>query len=296
MTGTAATALAEVLSERDVHFLGLLERRVATAGGTNRPSGTLFDLERIAHIIDSDQPEIVFQPIVELVSGAVVGYEALSRFRREPSRSPDVWFAQASRVGLGVELELKAVSSALEILGELPRCAFLSINVSAPTLCSAGLEAVLAAVPGDRVVLELTEHQRIEDYDRLNAAMAQFRESGFRLAVDDAGTGCAGFSHILKVSPDVIKLDRTITRSIDLHTARQDMATSLAALARGLGATVVAEGIETDSELDTLAGIGVHEGQGYLFGRPAPTVPPASGIHRAHGRVYSSPSVSEPPS
>jgi len=269
MVGTATTALGEVLSDRDLHFLSLLERRVAAPVGTNRPSGTLFDLERIAHVIDSEQPEVVFQPIVELASGAVVGYEALSRFGCEPPRSPDVWFAQASRVGLGVELELKAVCSALRILGELPRCAFLSINVSAPTLCSAGLEAALGAVQGDRVVLELTEHELIGDYDRLNAAMAQFREGGFRLAVDDAGTGCAGFSHILKVSPDVIKLDRTITRSIDLHAARQDMAASLVALARGLGATVVAEGIETDAERNALVLIGVDEGQGYLFGRPA---------------------------
>jgi EAL domain-containing protein (putative c-di-GMP-specific phosphodiesterase class I) len=271
MTDTGATALGEVLSDRDIHFLELLERRVATVGATKRPSGTLFDLERIAELIDCDQPEIVFQPIVELASERVAGYEALSRFHLEPRRSPDVWFAQAARVGLGVELELKAVSVALGLLAEVPERAFLSLNVSGPTLCSSALQAVLAPVAGDRVVLELTEHEVIEDYDELNAAMARFRRSGFRLAVDDAGTGCSGFSHILRVSPDVIKLDRTITRSIDLHAGREDMAASLVALARGIGATVVAEGVETNAELNALVRLGVDEGQGYLFGRPAST-------------------------
>jgi EAL domain-containing protein (putative c-di-GMP-specific phosphodiesterase class I) len=268
MTDTAATVLGQVLTDRDIHFLGLLERGSATVGVTNRPSGTLFDLERIAELIDSDQPEVVFQPIVELGSRGVVGYEALSRFHLEPRRSPDVWFAQAARVGLGVELELKAVRSALDLLDEVPDHCFLSLNVSAPTLCSSGLEAAMTAVTGDRVVLELTEHDLIRDYDRLNTATARFRESGIRVAVDDAGTGCSGFSHILKVSPDVIKLDRTITRSIDLHPARQDLAASVVALARGIGATVVAEGVESDAECHELARIGVSEGQGYLFGRP----------------------------
>jgi EAL domain-containing protein (putative c-di-GMP-specific phosphodiesterase class I) len=166
----------------------------------------------------------------------VAGYEALSRFRCEPKRSPEVWFAQAARVGLGVELELEALRSALELLDKVPDRAFLSLNVSAPSLCSWGLETVLGEIPGDRVVLELTEHELIEDYAPLNKAVAGFRDRGFRLAVDDAGAGCAGFSHILKVSPDVIKIDRTITRSIDRHPARQDIAGSLVALARAIGA------------------------------------------------------------
>src|SRR5437762_10106423 len=127
MTDTAvrtetATAL-EVLSGRDVHFLGILERLTMDGEQKVRPSGTLFDLERIAHVIDSDQPDIVFQPIVELNGESVVGYEALSRFRIEPAMSPDTWFAQATRVGLGVELELKALSSALEFLHDVPRTA-----------------------------------------------------------------------------------------------------------------------------------------------------------------------------
>jgi EAL domain-containing protein (putative c-di-GMP-specific phosphodiesterase class I) len=120
--------------------------------------------------------------------------------------------------------------------------------------------------PGDRVVLELTEHELVEDYDRLNAAVDRFRRLGFRLAVD---AWCAGFGHILKVSPDVIKLDRTITQSIDVHHAHQDMAASLVALARGVGASVVAEGVETEAEADALLAVGVDNGQGYLFGHPA---------------------------
>jgi EAL domain-containing protein (putative c-di-GMP-specific phosphodiesterase class I) len=118
-------------------------------------------------------------------------------------------------------------------------------------------------------VLELTEHEPVEDYDQLAAVGARLRAQGFRLAVDDAGAGCAGFTHILKVSPDVIKLDRVITSSIDVHTARQDLAASVVALARGIGAVVVAEGVESEAERQQLVRLGVSEGQGYLFGRPA---------------------------
>jgi EAL domain-containing protein (putative c-di-GMP-specific phosphodiesterase class I) len=266
MTDTA-TAL-EVLSGRDVHFLGVLERLTTDGEQKVRPSGTLFDLERIADVIDSDQPDIVFQPIVELNGESVVGYEALSRFRIEPAMSPDWWFAQAVRVGLGVELELKALSSALEFLHDVPRAAFVSLNVSATTVCSRGLRALLEDVPGERLVLELTEHDVVHDYHCLNHCLRWFRERGFRVAVDDAGSGCAGFSHIVKVAPDVIKLDRALTQSIDLTPARQELAASVVALARGIGAIVLAEGIESTCERDALARIGVTEGQGYLFGRP----------------------------
>jgi EAL domain-containing protein (putative c-di-GMP-specific phosphodiesterase class I) len=281
MTGTAAR-LREPLSQRSIYVLGLLDRLVSVDGATSRSSGTLFDLERVAALIDSDQPEIVFHRIVELATGRVLGHEALSRFRIEPVRSPDIWFAQAARVGLGIELELKAVRSALALLGEVSASTFLSLNVSAATLCSRMLADALHEVDPGRIVLELTEHDFVEDYPRLAAALRVFRNEGFRVAVDDAGAGCAGFSHILKVNPDYIKVDRAIVRSIDRHPGRQDLVMAIVALARGIGATVVAEGVETEAELETLLSIGVADGQGNLFGRPGQ--PPFAPISEPHLR------------
>jgi len=275
----------DVLSRRDVHLLALLERMVTTSGTAAGPTGTLFDLERIAELLESDAPEIVFQPIVDLATGTAVGYEALSRFSTAPLRSPDLWFAQAARVGLGLELELKAMRLALAALDDIPAGAYLAVNVGAATLGSPAIEALIEGVRGDRVVLELTEHDPIDDYESLGAAVETLRDLGFRLAVDDAGAGCAGFNHILKVSPDIIKLDRGITRSIDLCPSRRDMAASLVALARAVGAVVVAEGVETAAERDELVRIGVTDGQGYLFSEPArrpwDPVPPLPNDERA---------------
>ena len=272
MTYTAGTELREALSERDLQFLELLEWRVIHAATPPRPRGNLYDLERIAGIIDGDQLQMVLQPIIDLGSGQVVGYEALSRFQVLPRRSPDVWFAQAARVGLAVELEMKALHQSFALLETLDDDCFLSVNVSAPSLSSSALYMELGRVPAERIVLELTEHELIDDYDALNDAIADLRARGFRVAVDDAGAGCAGYSHILQIAPDIIKLDQTIVRSIDQSSVNQEMAASIVALAGGLGAVVLAEGIETAAELDVVTRLGVQEGQGYLLGRPGPFV------------------------
>ena len=264
------TELRDVLSERDLRFLALLDRQ---AGGTPpRPGGraTILDLDRVADILDGGEPAIVYQPIVNMRTGSVEGYEALARFGVEPQRTPDVWFNCAQQVGLGTELEVKAVRSALASLPQLPASTFLSVNVSAATLVSPALHNVLAGVPGDRVVIEVTEHEFVEDYEAINDTVYGLRARGFRLAVDDAGSGCAGLGHIVSLAPDVIKLDGTITGDIERDAHAQEMVSAVVVLARYWGSTVVAEGIENTAQLDTLRRIGVDRGQGYLLGRPAP--------------------------
>ena len=266
----ALTDLTDVLTRRDVGFLRLLDGLAARTFAAQRPRSTLFDLEVMAHVIDGDQPSMVHQPIVDLTTGEVRGYEARARFDLEPRCSPDVWFARARRVGLGLELELKAVQAGLEALSALPRELFVTVNVSARTLCSPQLRHLLAGVPGARVVVEVTEHELVEDYEAVNDAVGALRAHGFRLAVDDAGTGCAGLGHILKLTPDVIKLDKLITSGIDVSPRRRAIAAAVVALARHWGSIVVAEGIETAAELEVLRAIGVGRGQGYFLGRPAP--------------------------
>jgi EAL domain-containing protein (putative c-di-GMP-specific phosphodiesterase class I) len=120
------------------------------------------------------------------------------------------------------------------------------------------------------VVLELTEHTGIDDYHLFGEAIAELRSNGLRLAVDDAGAGFSSFRHILNLRPDIIKLDIALTRGIDTDPARRALGSAM--LTFGLdayNASIVAEGIETQSELATLQGLGCHYGQGYLLGRPA---------------------------
>lgn len=213
-------------------------------------------------------PEIALQPIVALAGRAVIGFEALSRFSAEPRRSPDRWFADAASVGLGVELECVAISEALAALDWMPAEQTLSINVSPATVLRPELATVLARAPLSRIVLEITEHAAVSDYDQLSAFLGPYREAGARLAIDDAGAGFSSLQHIIKLRPDTIKLDYSLTHAIDTDQARQAMCSAMVMFSRGTGAVLVSEGIETLEELETLTLLGVSRGQGYLLGRP----------------------------
>jgi EAL domain-containing protein (putative c-di-GMP-specific phosphodiesterase class I) len=227
--------------------------------------------EKFVRITLADQSmQTVFQPIVDLRTGGTVGAEALARFTAPPFRAPDLWFAEAAELGLGTELEVSALRCALEQLSKLPAGLYLSINASPATIVSAEFRASMAEIPAERVVLELTEHTGVDDYQLFAEAISEMRSNGLRLAVDDAGAGFSSFRHILNLRPDIIKLDIALTRGIDTDPARRALGSAM--LAFGLdayNASIVAEGIETKSELNTLQGLGCHYGQGYYLGRPA---------------------------
>ncbi len=216
----------------------------------------------------SDALRMVFQPIVELASGRVVGAEALARFRDRHGRRPDEWFVEAAEIGRGEQLELLAVERALQQMESLDPDTFLSINVSPATAMGAGLRQRLREYPGSRVVLELTEHEMIDDYEALWPAFDELRAQGVRIAVDDAGAGFAGLQHILRLRPDIVKLDSDLTFGVEDDPARHALAVALVGFANDFGAVLVAEGIETERACDTLREIGVAWGQGYLLGRP----------------------------
>lgn len=117
-------------------------------------------------------------------------------------------------------------------------------------------------------MLEITEHAHVEDYNCLLQAIEPLRARGVRLAVDDAGAGYSSLQHILQLQPDLIKLDIGLTRSIDLDPARRALASALVSFARETGSHIIAEGVETASELAALRSIGVDKAQGYFLGRP----------------------------
>jgi len=224
--------------------------------------------ERIRRVIEAEAFEMAFQPIIELESNHTVGVEALARFGPAPEQSPDRWFQEASQVGVGLELELATVRRAFAALERIPNDMYLSVNVSPETLVSLQLERLCAQCDARRVVLEITEHSLVEDYAALSERASFLRRMGIRLAIDDAGAGFASLRHVLKLCPDLIKIDRSITRDIDSQLRHQSLASAMLTFANGTSAFVVAEGIETASELATLKQLGIPFGQGYYLGHP----------------------------
>lgn len=225
---------------------------------------------RIAAVLEDGALSMVFQPIRHLANLAVVGAEALARFVHPPEQPPDVWFREAAMVGRGLELELAAVDRALDQFDRLPDGAYLSVNAAPSTVSSGALEERFERCPADRLVIELTEHTDVTDYQQLSAALRPLRAAGVRLALDDTGAGYSSLRHIVDLQPDIVKLDMALTRGIDSDPARRAMASTLLRFQDEVGATVVAEGIETEAELATLRDLGIRYGQGYLLGRPAP--------------------------
>lgn len=224
---------------------------------------------RMASVIAEEAFDIVYQPIWNFAQQIPIGFEALCRFRSDPYRAPDVWFAEAAETGQGVELELAVIKKAAGIFTHLPDTCYVSFNASPETLISDQLAEILTDMPRDRFVLEITEHAQVADYKVLLDHLKPLRNAGIRLAVDDAGAGFASLQHIVQLAPDLIKLDMSLTRDVDTDQARRSLANALIYFARETSASIIAEGIETRSELETLKMLGIENGQGYLLGKPA---------------------------
>lgn len=259
------------LNQRDLSALRLfagfaarvLERRKA------QETQTRDTLERIRRVLTEKQYDILYQPIINVAIDRLVGHEALAVFHPRPQRSPDKWFADAHRAGLGEELELALVSRALEQLQHFPPHSYISINLSPQTILGGRLDAILAPHDLSRVVLEITEHTSVADYGEIARRLADLRRAGLQLAVDDAGAGFASFRHVLRLDPDIIKLDASLIQKIDIDPPSRALAAALIRFAEEIGCKVVAEGVETESELSVLRDLKVNKAQGYLLGRPS---------------------------
>ena len=213
-------------------------------------------------------PIVVLQPIVELATGDRVGAEALSRFPAEWGQAPDVCFAAAHSIGLGDRLELLALERAAEHLATVS--GYLAMNVSPATLVTPECGELLDRLPVERVLLELSEHDPVEDYDALRRMLAPLRQRGMRLAIDDVGAGFSSLRHIVVTTPDVIKLDRSLVDGVTGDPVLRTLVRSLVDFGHGFDATVVAEGVETAADAATLLALDVDLGQGWHFGRPGP--------------------------
>jgi EAL domain-containing protein (putative c-di-GMP-specific phosphodiesterase class I) len=250
-------ALAEVVALRIDEELAVTRRKQQEA-------------REILQVLELGAPRLVFQPIYSLVSDSISCVESLSRFDVEPRRPPDVWFKAAQDAGVGFELEVRAIEKALAALQELPLGVSLSVNTSPQLALSGRLGEVLNGVELSRVVLEITEHASVHDYDALFSVLAPLRARGALLAIDDAGAGYASMRHILDLRADVIKLDMSLTRDIDKDAGRRALAKGLITFAHEIESTITAEGVETQAELDTLRALGADKVQGYFLGKPEP--------------------------
>ncbi len=225
---------------------------------------------RIRQILEEPaRLSIAYQPIVDLASDRrTIGLEALARFP-DGGGDPSCWFRDAELVGLGVQLEETAIRRALEPVDRIPRDVYVAVNTSPATLMAPGFPELFAGIDPGRVVVEVTEHAPVDDYAVLRERLDQLAFAGIRLAVDDAGAGYASLRHILKLRPDVIKLDISLTRNIDEELLQRALAAALVTFARELGAAIVAEGVERPEEVVALAELGVRYAQGYHFARPS---------------------------
>jgi len=251
-------AFAALATEQIERTLDASEQRSATAN-------------TIRELIETKRLQIFQQPIVDIASGVPMGVECLARFPDASERGPDKWFDEAAEVGLGLELELLAIEAGLETINHLPRDKYLSINASPQTILSGRLEEILPAYADRKIVLEVTEHHQVDDFDALKASLAGLAPYA-RIAIDDVGAGYSGLRHLVDLAPDLLKLDMSLTRDIHKDLARQALTTAMVHFAAEMGAKLVAEGIECDEERDVLRELGVHYGQGYLFARPMPVV------------------------
>jgi EAL domain-containing protein (putative c-di-GMP-specific phosphodiesterase class I) len=227
--------------------------------------------EHILRLIDGDGLGVALQPIVDLDTRRVVGAEALARFKAAGGEQlpTEQTFLDAHALGLGVELELAVIHRALRSESRLPKGMYLALNVSPALLGRDELLEVVERHDHDRpLVVELTEHQPVEDYAQLDTALTRLREHGVRVAVDDVGSGFASFRHVTRVNPEILKLDRSLVCGIDGDPVRQSLASAIVGFAREVGAIVVSEGIESQDELSCLVDLAVGCGQGFYLARP----------------------------
>lgn len=247
------------------------------AGPLALRAARLTSRRRIEGIISEEAFQPVFQPIIRMDTGEPIGFEALTRF--DDGTQPDVVFAEATAAGVGLELEAATMAKAMTAALVLPADAWLSVNVSAALILDPDRLTSIINRRTRPIVIEVTEHDSIADYGSVRAAVALLGPD-VRLAVDDAGAGVANFTHIVSLRPDFVKIDLGLVRGVNHDLTRQALIVGLRHFARATNGWLIAEGVETEEERQTLLGLGLEYGQGYLFGRPAPASTWAAPIAR----------------
>jgi len=247
----------------------------------------------ISRLCEPGAIKTVVQPIVRTSDMAIVGYEALARMPIEPLHPPDWWLEQASSVGLRHKLEMACLRAAAN-LGHPPGGRALFVNASPSLVADPAVLKLRDALP-QRLVVELTEQEAVDDYPNLRERLGGWLASGVRLAVDDAGAGYSSLRHVVELAPDYLKVDRELVRDLDSDPTRQALLRAIVAFSHEVGTSVIAEGVETAGELSALRDAKVHLVQGYLLARPdVPWPSIARGAEQAWSPRVSALSSAEP--
>ena len=234
--------------------------------------------ERLDDLLLGRQVSTVFQPVVDLQEGGIHAMEALSRGPLGgPYEDPVRLFEDAASADLVFEVDRHCRRAALEAARSLPSPYRLFLNVVPVSMYDPdfrGPEVVqmLASLglQPDRIVLELSEQYAIESYRVFVEALRSFTQLGFRIAIDDIGAGYSGLEKIAQLDPHYLKFDMRLVREIESSQVKREMARALKTFAETMGSKIIAEGIETEPERRACVELGIHYGQGYLLGRPAP--------------------------
>lgn len=225
---------------------------------------------RIELALEPGAIDPVFQPVVDLQSRRLLGYEGLMRLPADREKPVEQWLEDAVVAGLGIDLEAAAIRAIADKLPFLPPDLRIGVNVSPAAVLTDEVSDLLASLGPQTMVVELTEHAEVEDYDSLASCLAGLRSAGLRISIDDVGAGFASLRHILRLSPDSLKIDRSVSGSCEDDPAALALVRALVSFADALGIDVIAEGIESAAAAELLRDLGVRYGQGYHFGRPAP--------------------------
>lgn len=241
------------------------DKELATSRSDDGPDLLTDDAVRNAVTTRDFYP--IFQPIYRLEDGWLFAVEALTRFDSDPPIPPSRWFARASDLGLGAELEIAAVEKSIASAHRFPERVMLSVNTSAATVMDPRLLELVSQAPRP-IMLELTELEPVSDYARLSEQLQRIRQAGGRVAVDNVGASMTSLRHIARLAPEVIKLDRVLTNDSRSDPVRWALTKRLLHYARASGSLLVVEGIEEPADLQHWRDLGVHAAQGYLLGRP----------------------------
>ncbi len=245
-------------------------------GAMRRRAEEFESLEKLQEVILTERILTAFQPIVAIEDRKILGYEALTRGGDVANpQMADALFALAQEHGLLVELDRLCRRKALLASRRLPQEAKVFINTLPATIRDPEFQGKhlikfleQARVAPQRIVIEITEKLVIENYSLFQDAMSYFTELGMSLAVDDVGAGYSGLETIARLTPAYLKIDMALVRDVHASTVNQQMVGAIISLGHGIGAKVIAEGIQSEDEFRTLAALGVDYGQGYLIGRP----------------------------
>jgi EAL domain-containing protein (putative c-di-GMP-specific phosphodiesterase class I) len=234
-------------------------------------------VKELQHLIQAKQVDIHYQPIWNLKTASIVGWEALARGPKNSElQSPIVLFDTAERVGrlLDIEHICRNVAIRNARIGE-DQLLFLNISpniLSDPSFRKGDTRTVIQEVGlrPEQIVFEITEHHAIREYKAFLQLVLHYREQGYQIAIDDVGAGYSGLVTLMQVKPDYVKMDMTLIRGMEKDRTKQDIVRAIHEISKGFSGTVIAEGIETREELECVLRCGVEYGQGFLLGRPGP--------------------------